>query len=218
MGPLFQLIFLGIFYTIISLIIGSILALLFWVILKCRKVQETKSLVLKGFFYPFSLMPYLFIAIIVTVFVCEGIRGVDAPLTDYWTIPVSDDTQLVTIDVMDNWNFSPVDIGESLSGNIASVAINDALAYGETESGSYYIYGIVNPGSHSSYTVYEDKTEFTAKLNDSGITHINYLPVNEYYWKRRNVGDLITLLFILVYPVYRFCRLIIHLKNAKPTE
>lgn len=199
MGPLFQLIFFAMLYSVASLAIGAVVALCLSIFAAIVKTNTVKSAAWQGFCYPFKLIPYWFLAIIATVFICEGIRNVDAPFTDYWTIPISDTVQLIAIDTTDRWHLSPVGGGEGLSGDIASFAMNDEIAYGVTTSNSPFIFDIES--SHYQHLTSVD--EFNDKLNQYGIHTVNLLSPNDYYTEMRSTGDLVLFLLLLIYPGYR---------------
>lgn len=199
MGPLFQLLFFAILYSVASLAIGAMLALCLSVFASIIKTDKIKAAAWQGFCYPFKLIPYWFLAIIATVFICEGIRNVDAPFTDYWTIPISDTVQLIAIDTTDRWHLSPVGGGEGLSGDIASFAVSDEIAYGVTTSNNPFIFDIQS--SHYRHITSVD--EFNDKLSQYGINTVNLLSPNDYYTEMRSTGDLVLFLLLLIYPAYR---------------
>ncbi len=210
MGPLFLLIIFGVLYVILSIIFGAGLAGIFWGIFKLRGVENGKGVINEGFFFPFKLIPYIAVSVVAGVIICEYVRGVDAPFTDYWSIPVGSNIQLMTIDIPDKWHLSPNGGGEALSGDIVSIGMNDKVAYGVTSYESNFIYNI---GS-STYKVINSKSEFEAELKKYGVKKPILVSPAQYYRANRIVGDIIMLLLLLIYPVVSFYKLTRKLKNT----
>jgi len=203
MGPLFQLVFFGIIYVVLSLVIGVILASITWIILKAKKITKPGKVVKKAFSYPFKLIPYLVVAVILTIVICEYVRGVDAPFTDYWSIPMGSNYQLLSIDTTDNWHIHPSGGGESISSNIQSVSIGSEIAFGETDMETWYIFDL----SSSRYKEYSDIAVFQSKISAVGAKSFEWMSPDKYYYKQRRFGDILMFLVILIYPVYSFIRL-----------
>ncbi|QSX38663.1 hypothetical protein [Shewanella sedimentimangrovi] len=199
MGPVFQLVFVSILY----LILASILGLAFVSIARLVSLLKQKKTVAVSqfFWFPIKLAPYFLLAIIINVVVCEFIRKVDPPLTDYWSLPVSGDLSLGAIDAPDKWNLWPSpDGGEAMVSDIVMVGISNDAIFGETESNGYFVYRIKT--DQRIVGLSEEGLKLEMNMDQGGTP--NLLHPSEYYYNNRNLGDLATLLVILVYPLYRF--------------
>ena len=199
MGSLFQLIFVGIGYFILAGIAGFCLLIVAKVLTLFNRKSEVP--VSQFFWFPIKLGPYFLSAIFANILFCELVRNVDPPLTDYWSLPVNDDLTLGAIDVADKWYLWPGrEGGEAIVSDIVLVGISDKAVCGATESGTYFIYSL-NAGQ-KLIDLSEDEFE-SEIIKIEGIVPALQRP-SDYYYDKRDVGDLITLLLILIYPLFRF--------------
>ena len=199
MGPLFQLIIVGIIYFLLASIIGLALMLIARLIMLLKK--KTDISVNQLFWFPIKLAPYFLLAVIANVLVCEFVRDVDPPLTDYWSLPINDGLTMGAIDIPDKWYLWPTrEGGEAIISNIVLVGISDKALYGSTEPDEYFIYRF--DSKIVVVNLSKDELEIEAnKIEDSLPTLKN---PSDLYYDNRDFGDLITFLLLLLYPLYRF--------------
>ena len=209
MGGVLQLLLFGVAYCVLAIIIGFGIVVVFWLYLHSKKIKGISRILSQGFFLPLSLAPYFFIVTIVSIIICEVVREVDAPFSDYWTIPVDAKINVIAIDSTREWWFSPVAGGQAISEAIQSIAVTEKMVYGATLSGFNYIYSFQS----QRYMEYDEYAEFSTRLNDHGITRIDVLSPEAYYWEQRKWGDIIMLLLFLIYPIYRYYCLVINLRD-----
>lgn len=199
MGSLFQLVFAALGYVFLVTIAGFVLLLLAKVL--SFFFSKSKVSVESFFWFPIKLGPYFLLAIFANIIICELVRDVDPPLTDYWSLPVNKKLTLGAIDVTDKWYlWTGREGGEAIVSDIVLVGISDKAVYGATESGRYFIYPL-NAGQKLN-NLSED--EFESKIiKIEGVVPALQHPAH-YYYDKRNLGDLITLLLMLIYPLWQF--------------
>ncbi|GAA62208.1 hypothetical protein P20652_4111 [Pseudoalteromonas sp. BSi20652] len=199
MGPLFQLIIVGILYILVACFIGVVLILIARLITAFKK--NTGVSVNHLFWFPIKLLPYFLLAIIANVLVCEFIRDVDPPLTDYWTLTINGELTLGAIDTSYSWSLWPSkDGGEAIISDITLAGKSDEAFYGSTETGEYFIYDLkIN---QKTFPLSEDQFETEVKDLVGALPKLS--SPSELYYDNRHLGDLITFLVLLVYPLYRF--------------
>jgi hypothetical protein len=195
---------------LISLVTGALLFVVFWTAVKLKNNDGLDTLPSQGFFFPFKLIPYFIIAIVISVVVSINIRDVDSNLGDSWTINITDSVTLLTIDTLDRWRFSPTEGGEAISDKIKSISVTDKIAFGEDENGSYFIYD----KSKSNYATYQKEYNFKNKLTEYGMVNFDLISPTDYYYKERQFGDNVMLLLIFIYPLFKLYRLLKQFKSA----
>ena len=169
-------------------------------LLKSKKGISVNQL----FWFPLKLGPYFLLAIIANVLVCEFIRNVEPPLTDYWSFPISGKLTMGAIDTPDKWYLWPSKGGgEAIISNIVLAGMNDKAFYGATESDEYFIYRFQSNQKSMNLS----KDEFEVEINKIESDLPNLKPPSDLYYDNRDFGDLITFLLLLVYPLYRFYNL-----------
>ncbi|MGB2742195.1 MAG: hypothetical protein WBC60_16760 [Cognaticolwellia sp.] len=199
MGPLFQLIIIGVLYFIVAGIMGLALISIARIIMLLKRKRGIS--VNQLFWFPLKLAPYCFLAIIINVLVCQFIRDIDPPLTDYWTLPINDGLTMGAIDTPDKWYLWPSrDGGEAIISDIVLAGLNDEAFYGSTETGEYFIY--LFKANQKSFNLSKDEFEMKVKGVQSVLPKLKH--PSELYYDNRDFGDLMTLLLLLVYPLYRF--------------
>ena len=199
MGPLFQLIIVGILYFLVASIIGLALMLIARLIMLLKK--KTDITVTPLFWFPLKLAPYFFLAFIVNILVCEFIRDVDPPLTDYWSLHINDGLTMGAIDIPDKWYLWPTrEGGEAIISNIVLVGISDKALYGSTESDEYFIYHF--DSNKKVINLSKDELEIEANKKEDLLPTLKR--PSDLYYDNRDFGDLITFLLLLLYPLYRF--------------
>ena len=93
--------------------------------------KKTDITVNQLFWFPLKLAPYFLLAVIVNALVCQFVRDVDPPLTDYWSLPINDGLTMGAIDIPDKWYLWPTrEGGEAIVSNIVLVGITDKALYG----------------------------------------------------------------------------------------
>ena len=85
MGPLFQLIIVGILYFIVASIIGLALMLIARLIMLLKKNNDIS--VKQLFWFPLTLAPYFLLAIIVNILVCDFVSQVIRKLRECGMVP-----------------------------------------------------------------------------------------------------------------------------------
>ena len=199
MGPLFQLIIVGILYFLVASIIGLALMLIARLIMLLKK--KTDITVNQLFWFPLKLAPYFLLAIIVNALVCQFVRDVDPPLTDYWSLPINDGLTMGAIDIPDKWYLWPTrEGGEAIISNIVLVGITDKALYGSTESDDYFIYRY--DSNQQVVNLSKDELEIEANKTEDSLPTLKR--PSDLYYDDRDFGDLITFLLLLIYPLYRF--------------
>ena len=213
LGPLFQLIIIGVMYSLIAIIFGSALVVSARLVIQLKK--RTDISISKFFWFPFSLTPYFLLAIIANALFCKFVRNVDPPFTDYWSLPLSDNLTLGAIDTPDNWSLWPSrEGGEAIISNVALVGISDRAFYGRTKSDDYFIYHLQSNQMSNNLS----KGEFEMEL---GNALPKLISPSDFYYDNRDSGDLITILLLLLYPLYRFykvCSTFWFVANEKNNE
>ena len=204
MGPVFQLVIAGILYFIFAGIFGLILLSLARIITFFKRKADI--LVSPFFWFPIKLAPYFLLAIIGNVLICEFVRNVDPPLTDYWSFPIKGDLTLGAIDIPDKWYLWPSkDGGESLISDIVLIGMSEKAFYGVTELDGYFIYMLGSNQKNINLT----KVVFESAMQDISGSIPKLQHPSDYYYDKRDFGDLITLLLIFLYPLFRFYKVCI---------
>jgi energy-coupling factor transporter transmembrane protein EcfT len=201
MGPLFQLAIIIILYVVVASVSGFVLFTVFRFSLAAY--GGDKKFASRAFWFPWKVAPYFLLALIANIVVCEYVRGVDAPLTDYWTIPVGQDAAIGAIDTS-NWNLWPSrGGGEVVVANILKFVETDNAVLGEAESG-LFAYWLPPEGrlEHPS------QEQLTAYLSTAGLSEADLVAPDAYYYDSRRLGDLLTLLVVFSFPIYWFGRLV----------
>ena len=198
MGVVIQLVFLPILLMIPALLVGTLIAGLSLTTIRITGKVDTESLVRTGFTLPLKLIPYLFLSLIANMFFCEYVRNVDAPHTDYWTVPVASEFKLQAIDTLDEWHLYPKEGGEPIIANVIAIGVTESFIYGLHEGNGYYVYELQT----SVLSSFLSKEEYGKYLQSQGAIASPISP-NEYYRNNRITGDLISLLVILLYPLYK---------------
>jgi hypothetical protein len=158
----------------------------------------------KAFWFPWKVAPYFLIAIIGNIIFCEYVRGVDAPLTDYWTIPIGQNEALGAIDTPDKWNLWPTrGGGEAIVAEVSNFAKTENALFGEAESGLFVYW--LSPESRLEIL---SKENFAIQLSNAGLSLDDLVVPEDYYFDSRWAGDLITVLIILALPIYWFGSLV----------
>jgi len=194
-----QLIIVGVLYFIIACVIGLTLILIARLIMLLKKKVDIS--VNQLFWFPLKLLPYFLLVIIVNVLICEFVRDVDPPLTDYWSMPIKGELTMGAIDTLDNWSlWSNRNGGEAIISNIVLAGISDKAFYGSTYTNEYFIYHL----ELNQKTVNLSKPEFEIEIKKiENVIPVLSLP-SDIYYDNRDLGDLITFILVLLYPLYRF--------------
>ena len=145
-------------------------------------------------------IPYFIFAIIANVFVSIYVRDVDPNIGDSWSIKITENTQLLTIDTLSDWHLSPVGVGESISDTIISIVVKGDLVAGQTKSGNYFIYDKVL----SDYKEFKSYDGVQSRMSLHGISKLDFVSPSEYYFNERSFGDNVMLFIIFLFPLYRF--------------
>jgi hypothetical protein len=199
LGPLFQLIIVGILYFIVASILGLALMLIARLIMLLKKNNDIS--VKQLFWLPLTLAPYFLLAIIVNILVCDFVRDVDSPLTDYWSLPINNELSLGAIDTTDKWYLWPSrEGGEALISNVVLVGISDKALYGLTESDEYFIYRF--DSNQKVFNLSKDEFDIEANKVENSLPKLKR--PSDLYYDNRDFGDLITFLLLMLYPLYRF--------------
>lgn len=210
---MFGLILFTVLYALFALALGAILFIALKVVVV---LQKRNSIQVSSIFYaPFKLTPYFIIAILINGFVCEGLRNVDAPLTDYWTIPVDNNLILGAIDAPDNWSLWPSrNGGEAIVSNVNSIYFDKDSIYGQFNNTEYFSYrsNDVFKLEYLSFVELSERLTLEGKSIDS-LKH----PIDIYHDKR-SFGDLISLLIILCYPIYSLSKQSIAILTVNGSE
>lgn len=203
MGPLFQLAFFIAAYSIFAMVVGLIL----YVVIRIAayiwngNIKAAKQ----GFWLPIKLAPYFLLVLILTVIVCETIRDVTPPLTDYWSFQLGANTSMGAIDTLDRWTIWPSpDGGEGIVSNVNLFGFDENAVYGITKNNVFFVYWM-EPDKR--LTKLSEK-EFDIQLNRSGWSRENMKAPTDYYYENRYLGDLVTLIVILFYPLFRLYKLV----------
>jgi len=168
LGPLFQLIFFIIAYSIFAIIAGAVLYLLFRFTAYIWKGNITAAK--QGFWLPLKLGPYFLLALIVTIFVCEKVRDVTPPLTDYWSFQLDSSTSIGAIDTLDNWTIWPSpDGGEGIVSNVKFFDFDQNRVYGITIDNIFFEYRM---GSERKLINLSEE-HFDTLLAKNGLTRSN---------------------------------------------
>ena len=210
MGPLFMLIVIGILYSGVSAVLGAGIASMVWGFQKYHGIATEKAILSKSFLFPFKLLPYFLVAIIVNSFVCEFVRDVDAPLSDFWSLELGESHELLTIDTLDGWHIYPRGGGEAISRNINSFEISGNIAFGRNGDSSYYIFN-TDSGLLKNF---KSETQFETELEGFNIEDVKYLPPYDYYRDQRAFGDLVAFIIIMAFPLYSFLKFCNHVRKA----
>ncbi len=201
MGALFQLAFFIVAYSILAIIVGLIL---YVVIRVAARIWNGNTKAAKqGFWLPIKLAPYFLFALIFAVVVCE-VRDVTPPLTDYWSFQLGKNTSMGAIDTLDSWTIWPgSDGGEGIVSDVSLFGFNEKSVYGITKSNVFFVYRME---PHKFLKKLSEK-EFDVQLNRNGWSRENLKSPTEYYYENRYLGDLITVIVILFYPLFRLYKL-----------
>lgn len=192
------------------MIVGGLLFIVIFIITKLKKEQSFADVASEGFWLPFKLIPYFILTLIVNIIITVNFRSVDANIGDYWSIHITDNVNILAIDTLDDWHFSPTEGGEAISQELKSISITDDLAFGETASKLYFIFD----KTISKYTEYFQVDNFKVKLKDYGVIEYELISPTDYYYNDRRFGDNVMLLLIFIYPLYRLFCLFRKLKSA----
>lgn len=213
MGAIFQLVIVSIFYCLLACIIGFMLVILAKVITLFK--QNSAISISQFFWFPLKLAPYFLLALIINILICQFVRDVDPPLTDYWSLPISGDLTLGAIDITDKWYLWPSrNGGEAIVSDIVKVGINDKAVYGVTEYGAYFIYWFNFAQKEINLT----RADFKSSIKGMEAKFLSLKHPSEYYYEQRNFGDLMTLLFVLIYPLFYFYKLCFAFYHAVKTN
>jgi hypothetical protein len=195
---MFGLILFFIFYSIFSIALGFVIFVALKLILLIQKKESGHA---KDIIYtPIKMAPYFLIAIFINAFICEYVRKIDPPLSDYWSLPLTNGLALGAIDEPSNWSLWPSpDGGEAIISNVTAIAFDDKAIYGTANENQYFIYHI--EPNRELEILSEPKLKFAMNQNGKSIDSL-VVPL-DYYHEQRNMGDLISLLIILCYPVFR---------------
>lgn len=202
---LFQLIFACLLFFTAALVFGIVLAGIFFVWALVKRSNKPSDIGLRGFSFSFKLFPYFLLSIVLSVASAEWFRDVDPALGDYWSLKLNDSINLQAIDSATDWYIAPITGGERLSGSVKSVAESGEFAFGQLCDGTFYIFD----KSLSKLTIFADKHRFDAALNLSNIPQVPMLAVNDYYRQTRQLGDFITMILLMIYPLMKLVRLVV---------
>lgn len=197
---IFQLIAFLIELFVASFILGTTLFILFLIIVKFKNSENTNGVMAKGFWFPFTLIPYFIFAIVLNIIVSVYLRDVDPNIGDAWSIKITENVELLTIDTLDRWRLSPTGVGEAISDKIKLISVTSEFAAGETQSGNYFLYdkGLTH------YTEFKNYANLQSKLSTYGVNKLSFTSPTEYYFNERRFGDNIMLFLIFIFPIYRF--------------
>jgi len=213
LGPVFQLVIAGVFYFILASIVGIALLSLAKTITYFKRKRDISVSPL--FWFPIKLAPYFLLAIIGNALICEFVRDVDPPLTDYWSLPINGELALGAIDIPDKWYLWPSrEGGESIISDIVLVGISENALYGSTELDGYFIY-LLSSNKKNTHLTKKDFESAILKI-EGNIPKLQH--PSDYYYDKRDFGDFFTLLLIFIYPLFRFYKVCIAFYNSIVTS
>lgn len=203
---MFGLILFFIFYSVFSIALGFVIfvALKLISVIRKKESKHAKDVI----FLPIKMAPYFLIAIFINAFFCEYIRKIDPPLSDYWSLPLTHGLTLGAIDEPSNWSLWPSpEGGEAIVTNVNYFALDDKAIYGIANEKQYFIYRLATDHEIEFLT----KSQLKEVMVKNGNSIVSLVKPLDLYHRKRELGDFISLLIILCYPIFRLYKSVVNI-------
>ena len=211
MGILFTLIFWGVLFGILSLLLGFIALVI--AAIACKGEQRKRKLFLSFCTPAVAILSYAtssLIGMIITAMVCN----IDIGIGDSWVAPLTNGYELTSIDTPERADLCKASTQEVLLDEITKVELRGDSLIGKSmgTDGRYFIFNLATGRNQRFDTL----AELSQALPQEPL---NFVSNTDFYWNTRKlpytIGAILCLLFTFAV-VYLFWRIGLAIPSPSP--